>query len=655
MKYTILLATLFLNLNIFSNDLELSDDFIKRFSSLPSYTDAQISPDGTKISVILKINEKRSLAFFNTEDLSLLNVVNLTRKEQIGNYYWANNERVIISIAYEVGSLEVPVGRGELFAVNFDSSKPNYLFGMRKRVSASNKTAVDKFSGAYILDLLEDDPKHILVQASEFAKYSAGAFSTVLRINIYNGQQKSLGKSPLGGASLLTDSSGEPRFAVGVNSKSEFISMFKESDSDEWTQLSKGEIGEGSINPITFMEDDTKVIVLDSTESSTAKIKSLDLVNGTEEVIFHHPKYDPSPVILDDEMIGAVVSSGYYQMYWFENDSDISKIVQQVVSYFNDGNLEKLTKANISVSSISKDRKKAIIQVSDDISSPKYYLYDLNKGSIAFLFAMWPEIDEPGLESTKPFKFKNSDGIEIHGYFTNARNQDQNSLPPLVVLPHGGPIGPSDDWSFDPDVHMLSNAGYAVMKVNYRGSGGYGRDFLRAGLGQAGGDIQDDIIEATEWVIDKGWVDKQRVGIYGGSFGGYSAAMAPMLRPDLFKAGVAYVGVFDLNLNQEVGDVRRMYFGKAQLAQIYGPDEETRAQMSPVNNVSKLEAPLLIVSGEEDQRCPPEQAYALEEELKKHNKVYELIVVKKEGHGFQNPENREMFYKKMLGHFKKHL
>ena len=105
---------------------------------------------------------------------------------------------------------------------------------------------------------------------------------------------------------------------------------------------------------------------------------------------------------------------------------------------------------------------------------------------------------------------------------------------------------------------MLSNAGYAVMKVNYRGSGGYGRDFLRAGLGQAGGDIQDDIIEATEWVIDKGWVDKQRVGIYGGSFGGYSAAMAPMLRPDLFKAGVAYVGVFDLNLNQEVGDVRRL-------------------------------------------------------------------------------------------------
>ena len=279
MKNIILVTALFFNLNVYSNNLEVSDEFIKRFSSLPSYTDAQISPDGTKISVVLKINEKRSLAFFNAKDLSLLNVVNLTRNEQVGNYYWANNERVIISIAYEVGSLEVPVGRGELFAVNFDSSKPNYLFGMRKRVSSSNKTAIDKFSGAYILDLLDDDPKHILVQASEFAKYSAGAFSTVLRINIYNGQQKSLGKSPLGGARLLTDSKGKPRFAVGVNAKSEFISMFKENESDNWIELSKGTLGSGSISPVTFIDNDTKVIVLDSTESSTAKVKSLDLIN----------------------------------------------------------------------------------------------------------------------------------------------------------------------------------------------------------------------------------------------------------------------------------------------------------------------------------------------------------------------------------------
>lgn len=655
MKYTYLILALFLNLNVLSSEPGSSDEFIERFSSLPSYTDAQISPDGTKISVVLKIDNKRSLAFFNSEDLSLLNVINLTKNEQVGGYYWANNERVVISIAYEVGSLEVPVGRGELFAVNYDSSKPNYLFGMRKRVSSSNKSVVDKFSGAYILDLLEDDPKHILVQASEFAKFSFGAYSNVLRINIYNGQQKSLGKSPLGGASLLTDSKGKPRFAVGVNSKSEFISMFRKNESDSWIELTKGVIGSGSINPVTFMDDDTKVIVLDSTESSTAKVKSLDLLNGTEEVIFHHPKYDPNPVIIDDEIIGVVVSSGYNQMFWLDNDSEISSIVQQAVSYFNDGNLEEFTNANILIPSISKDLKKAIIQVSDDVSTPKYYLYDIGKGSITFLFAMWPEINEPDLESTTPFKFKNKDGYEIHGYFTNAKNQKGDTLPPLIVLPHGGPIGPSDEWSFDPDVHILSNAGYSVMKVNYRGSGGYGREFLRAGLGQAGEDIQDDIIEATEWIISQGWVDKDRIGIYGGSFGGYSAAMAPMLRPDLFKAGVAYVGVFDLNLNFKAGDVKQMYFGKAQLAQIYGPDEETRAKMSPVNNVSKLQAPLLIVSGEEDQRCPPEQAYALEKELIKHNKIYELIVVKKEGHGFQKPENREMFYKKMLGHFKKYL
>ena len=121
-------------------------------------------------------------------------------------------------------------------------------------------------------------------------------------------------------------------------------------------------------------------------------------------------------------------------------------------------------------------------------------------------------------------------------------------------MPHGGPIGPRDNWDFDPDVHILSNAGYAVLKVNFRGSGGFGRDFIKAGMGEWGDGIQRDIIEGTEWVIEQGWVDENRVGIYGGSFGGYSAVQAPILRPDLFKAGVAYIGVFDLEMLYREGD-----------------------------------------------------------------------------------------------------
>ena len=110
------------------------------------------------------------------------------------------------------------------------------------------------------------------------------------------------------------------------------------------------------------------------------------------------------------------------------------------------------------------------------------------------------------------------------------------------ALHHGGPHA-RDVWGFDPDTHILSQAGYAVVKVNFRGSTGYGKEFTKLGFGEWGGDTQEDIIEATEWAIEQGIADPERIGIYGGSFGGYSAAMAPMLRPDLYKASVAYIGV----------------------------------------------------------------------------------------------------------------
>lgn len=269
---------------------------------------------------------------------------------------------------------------------------------------------------------------------------------------------------------------------------------------------------------------------------------------------------------------------------------------------------------------------------------------------------VWPEISEKGLSPTKTFSFVNSDGITLYGYFTDARSTELKNKQPLIVLPHGGPIGPRDSWSFDPDVQILSNAGYAVMKVNYRGSGGYGKEFLKAGIGEPGGIIQQDIIEATEWVIEQGWVDKDRIGIYGGSFGGYSAVQAPILRPDLFKAGVSYVGIFDFNLDIEMSNCQgnSMCVSKV-LKDQWGDSPEKRAKMSPVNYIEKLQAPILIVAGEEDTRCPPEQQYALEAALNKYSKDYKLIMVPKEGHGFINPENRFNFYIEMLEHFKKHL
>ena len=650
MKNIILAFTLLINLSL-TAELGVSEDFIARFSSLPSYTGVDISPDGKMISVITKMpNDKKGLTIFSAEDLSLINVITFPNEEEIAGYKWANNERLLIRIGYYNKKWGRGSG-GEYFSINFDSSKPAYVFGRRSR-AGSQKTkgkVVDKFSGGYVENILEDDDKHVVLSVNEWSKSNTGSFSTSVRLNVYNGQQKKLGKSPLAGGQVRTDSKGIPRFAVGSDIDNNTVTMYRASKKSDWEVLSKSPFGEGEIYPVNISKDDSTIHILDNTETSTYQLKKIDTATGATKVVFHHSKYDVFPQIIDDVVLGAIINPGYSQAYWFEVDSPLQNSILRAIESFN-GNVDVFDTKEVSIVALTKARDKAILTIRDSISSPKYYLYDMEKGKLRSLFAMWPEIDNAGLEEEIPFNFKNSDGVDIYGYYTKAKDQQDGESAPMIVMPHGGPHA-RDSWGFDPDTHILSQAGYAVLKVNFRGSTGYGKEFTQLGFGEWGGDTQQDIIEATEWAIEQGIADAAKIGIYGGSFGGYSAAMAPMLRPDLYKSSVAYIGVFDLEMLYNEGDIKGIKWGGKYLDKTLGKDLEKIKAMSPVLQADKLEAPIIIISGEEDQRAPIEHAYALADALKKAGKEHELIIVPKEGHGFRKPENRFMLYKKMLEHF----
>jgi dipeptidyl aminopeptidase/acylaminoacyl peptidase len=647
MKKYILTIILLLNFNA-SADLGVSEDFVERFSSLPSYTNVKISPDGRMISVLTKMpDDKKGLSIFDAESLSLINTITLTKEEEIASYSWVNNERLLIQIGYYDswgrGSI------GEYFAINYDSKKPAYVFGMRARTSGARSKVVDKFSYGYVENILEDDNKHVLLSVSGFGKQNNGGFADAIRLNVYNGQQKRLGKSPLAGGQFVTDRSGTPRFAVGSDIDNNTVTMYRASKKDDWEVLSKTPYGEGEIYPVNISIDDSTIHIIDSTETSTYQLKEINTKTGETNVVFHHPAYDAYPQIIDDKVLGATINPGYARAYWFENDDPLQNSIMQAVQAFN-GNLEVFDTKEIGLVDLSKNRDKLIIAVGDSASSSKYYLYDLEKNQVKYLLTMWPEIDDQGLEHEVPFNFINSDGIKIHGYYTPAKAQLEGEAAPMIVIPHGGPHA-RDSWGFDPDTHIFSQAGYAVLKVNFRGSTGYGKEFTKMGFGEWGGDTQQDIIEATEWAINQGIADAEKIGIYGGSFGGYSAAMAPMLRPDLYKSSVAYIGVFDLEMLYDEGDIKTIKWGGKYLDKTLGQDPKKIKAMSPVQQAHKLEAPIIIVSGKEDQRAPIEHAYALADALEEAGKEHELIIVEKEGHGFRKPENRLMLYKKMLEHF----
>ena len=652
MKNIFISLGLLISFNAIS-EISVTEEFIERFSSLPSYTGVDISPDGKMISVITKMpDDKKGLTIFDAEDLSLINTITLTNDEEISNYYWVNNSRILIRVGY----YDKKNGRGsagEYFSINFDSTKPAYVFGMRSRNSKTKKSVLDKMSAGYVENILEDDDKHVVISVYPFSKSNTGTFTTSVRLNIYNGQQKKLGKSPLAGGQVRTDSKGIPRFVNGSDADNNSVTMYRASKKDDWEVLSKTPYGEGEVFPVNISKDGSTIHTLDSTETSTYQLKKINTITGESEVVFHHPKFDAYPQIIDDVVLGATINPGYSQAYWFEIDSPLQNSILQAVNAFN-GNVDVFDTKEVGIVALTKARDKAILAIRDSVSSPKYYLYDMEKGQMKYLLTMWPEIDDSGLEEEVPFNFKNSDGVVIHGYYTRAKNQQKDQAVPMIVVPHGGPHA-RDSWGFDPDTHIFSQAGYAVLKINFRGSTGYGKEFTKLGFGEWGADTQQDIIEATEWAIDEGIADPNKIGIYGGSFGGYSAAMAPMLRPDLYKSSVAYIGVFDLEMLYNEGDIRGIKWGGKYLDKTLGTDPEKIKAMSPVLQADKLQAPIIIVSGKEDQRAPVEHAYALAEALKKAGKEHELIIVPKEGHGFRKPENRFMLYKKMLEHFDRTL
>ncbi|BCV43356.1 hypothetical protein TUM17379_03740 [Shewanella algae] len=263
-------------------------------------------------------------------------------------------------------------------------------------------------------------------------------------------------------------------------------------------------------------------------------------------------------------------------------------------------------------------------------------------------------IDPAQMAEVKPMDIKVRDGMTIQAYLTLPPGKDPKQLP-LVVNPHGGPHYVRDSWGFDPQNQMLANQGIAVLQVNFRGSGGYGEAFQQAGYRKWGSEIQYDIIDATRHLIDQGIVDKQRICIVGGSFGGYSALQSSVMEPDLFKCAIGFAGVYDLEMMFKEGDVQERDSGTSYLRTVLGQDQAVLRAMSPTRNVDKLKANLLLVHGGNDERAPIEQFEALEDALKKRNYPYQKIIMDDEGHGFYDESHRAIYYQKMLNFLKQNL
>ena len=305
------------------------------------------------------------------------------------------------------------------------------------------------------------------------------------------------------------------------------------------------------------------------------------------------------------------------------------------------------------------DESKYMIAVTSDKIVGEYYLYDVEQDEVTLLYKLLPQLKAEDMASMKPITFESRDGKTIYGYITLPQDYKAGQKLPLIVNPHGGPQGIRDSWGFNPEAQLFASRGYATIHVNFRISGGYGKEFLKSGFGEIGRKAMDDVEDGIDFVIDQGWVDKDKVAIYGGSHGGYAVLRGMTKTPEKYACGVDYVGVSNLNTFMQTIPPYWEKYREIMYKIWYNPDNpEEQAimnEISPALHVDKIKRPLFVVQGANDPRVNIDEADQIVESLRARGVEVPYMVKYDEGHGFGKEENRLDLYKAMMGFFAEHL
>jgi dipeptidyl aminopeptidase/acylaminoacyl peptidase len=307
---------------------------------------------------------------------------------------------------------------------------------------------------------------------------------------------------------------------------------------------------------------------------------------------------------------------------------------------------------SVMVTSTTNDGKIALVSTYSDRDPGSFYLFDAETKKAAYLLSRRSWIDPEKMAKVKPVELTARDGMLMRGYLTLPPGKDGRNLP-LVIYPHGGPFGIYDTWGFDTEPQILAAAGYAVLQVNYRGSGNYGRSFHQSGAQQWGLTMQDDLTDATRWAIDQGIADRNRICMYGASYGAYASLMGVAKEPALYKCAAGYVGVYDLvTLSaQESRESKRLNIWTSEWLGS-GP---VLASVSPNRIADRIKVPVFLAAGGEDETAPIAHSERMEAALKKAGIPVETLYYRTEGHGFYTVEHQREYYTRLLAFLARNL
>jgi len=627
---------------------------VKDFFKNSDFAAMRLSPNGEWLAAIGPYEGRRNLFSMRLEDRKAARLTSLkssggqSGRKDIAFFFWANDERLIFGM--DAGGNE----SYSLFAVNRDGTKQRQLFkGDRGIVLFPTYTG--------LLDRLPHDHDHILVVNNERNKY----YPDVFRLNIYDGKMTRVETNPGHIYEWTTDRDGQVRFAVGHSDNRgravkegellNQLSYYRPAPDAEWQVAHRTHYFDGPhFAPLGFAADNKTLYVATNEGRDTTALYTFDPETGQlGDLIVADKRADVGS--------GLALSRKDYRPLWVSwqyelpekvmLDEEFAALQATIDASFPD-------KEN-RITSMSMDESRMLIYSGSDRDPGTYYLYDKDAGTIEFLVRPRRWIDPEDMSAMTPIRYEARDGEKINGYLTVPAGAEAKNLP-LIINPHGGPYGVRDYWGYNPEVQLLANRGYAVMQVNYRGSGGYGQRFLDIAWQKWGLEMQDDITDGVLWAIEEGIADPERICIYGASYGGYAAMAGITQTPELYQCAVNYVGVVDLMALLDYHHrFREGYFIQAWGKRAIGDrkaDRERLLATSPINHLNKIRVPLYVVHGKRDPRVPHDtQFMPLMRKLRGTDIDYKSMVKINEGHGFAGEANRIELYTELEKFFAQHI
>ena len=584
-------------------------DFFKH----PDIGAAKISPGGKYLAMLIPQGTESKLGIVELASMKPVQAYTLKYGDFIYDFHWVNDRQVVWETARREGALSRPYLTGHLMIGHADKSKVyelNYPEFYGDRVRDSDDTILVTYDGR------------------------------IFRENVNTQRESKIAETAYRSFLFLSDHSGKVRMVSGEKEGDAVTDIWDDAKGG-WKEFRRSKDGDGQIQPLAFAADDHHIYVSSNTEASTIGIYQIEPQTGESKLLFRDEAVDLDHILYDpvtDEPAGVLYFPDFPAYRFFDPQSAIAQTYAGLQQAF--------PHSTVMLTSASDDGQFGVVSVGSDTTPTEYYLLNLKSHHISWLFSSMPWMDPEQMSPMTPFVLKARDGLQLRGYLTLPKGAGEKNLP-LVVLPHGGPMAFRDQWEFDPEVQFLAYHGYAVLQLNFRGSGGYGREFEQMSYRHWGTTMQDDLTDATHWAIQEGIADPRRICIYGASYGGYAALMGAVREPDLYRCAIGFAGAYDLKLQRADSDTAETDEGRAYLRRALGTDEAELKARSPVFNVDKIKADVLLVHGRDDTRVPYDNLTEMSAALDKAGKHYETLAKRGEGHGFYEEANLVEFHDRL--------